>query len=104
MSVVANSLSSEMFCVTYGSLYQGYIGDSYLNRLSPSFFYALNETLANAFSLSNGALLLLQGYTLALMQSQESEKSYFLYDPHERDSTGMPSVCLKFSGGGGQGW
>ena len=49
MLVVANSLSGEMFCVTYRSLFKGYIGDSYLNRPSPSIFYALNEALEMHF-------------------------------------------------------
>ena len=82
---------TKSYAMRYGTLYQGYTHTSTADLQNPSFFFTLHEALPNTFALSNKALLILSGFTVALMKPSFDNK-FFLHDSHERDSNVFSSL------------
>ena len=51
--------------------------------------YLLSDSLMNVFSSSNEAILLLDGYMVAIMKN---DSEYFFFDSQECDKSGIPVV------------
>ena len=87
---MTKSYDNQTYAMRYGTLYQGYTHTSTADLQNPSFFFTLHEALSNTFALSNKALLILSGFTVALMKP--SYDKFFLHDSHERDSNVFNSL------------
>ena len=88
---MTKSYDNQTYAIRYGTLYQGYTHTSTADLQNPSFFFTLHEALSNTFALSNKALLILSGFTVALMKPSYDNK-FFLHDSHERDSNVFNSL------------
>ena len=93
---VATSQNNVEYCWNYNKFYQGSIDRSFCGD-GP--FFSLKQVLINAFSDSLNAMLVLDGYVMAVIT-----KSDFLnlFDSHARNSLGIPdengtAAVLKFS-------
>ena len=93
---VATSLNNVEYCLNYSQFYQGRIDRSFCGE-GP--FCSLKQVLINAFSDSVNAMIVLDGYIMAVIKDSES---FYLFDSHARNSRGMPdengtAVVLEFS-------
>ena len=91
---VATSQNNFEYCLD--KFYQGRIDRSFCGD-GP--FFSLKQVLINAFSDSSNAMLVLDGYVMAVIQKSDF---LYLFDSHARNSLGIPdengtSVVLKFS-------
>ena len=75
------------YIITYGDLYEGAFTDLFFS--TPTVSVTLTESLRNTFLLSNLALVIFGGYSVALMKSAHR---FFLFDSHQCDVEGMPTT------------
>ena len=93
---VATSQNNFEYCLDFNKFYQGRIDRSFCGD-GP--FCSLKQVLINAFSDSSNAMLVLDGYVMAVIQKSDF---LYLFDSHARNSLGIPdengtAVVLKFS-------
>ena len=93
---VATSQNNFEYCLDFNKFYQGRIDRSFCGD-GP--FCSLKQVLINAFSDSSNAMLVLDGYVMAVIQKSNC---FYLFDSHARNSLGIPdengtAVVLKFS-------
>ena len=93
---VATSQNNFEYCLDFNKFYQGRIDRSFCGD-GP--FCSLKQVLINAFSDSTNAMLVLDGYVMAVIQKSDF---LYLFDSHARNSLGIPdengtAVFLKFS-------
>ena len=93
---VATLLNNVEYCLNYSQFYQGRIDHSFCSE-GP--FCSLKQVLINAFSDSANAMIVLDGYIMAVFKDSES---FYLFDSHARNLRGMPdengtAVVLEFS-------
>ena len=87
---------NQIWFITYGKELQGLV---ITDREIEFPYYDIHTALLNIFLNDSHAILILEGYMMALMK-QMSE--FFLFDFHARDSIGMPdpngtAVVMKFT-------
>ena len=93
---VATLLNNVEYCQFYSQFYQGRVDHSFCGE-GP--FCSLKQVLINAFSDSANAMIVLDGYIMAVIKDSES---FYLFDSHARNLRGMPdengtAVVLEFS-------
>ena len=96
--VVPNEAKNEnQICfIKYGKELQGLV---ITNRKIASHYYDIHTALLNVFSNYSFAILILEGYMMALIKQTDF---FYLFDSHARDSSGMPdpngtAVVMKFA-------
>ena len=94
LPVVSETLDGRTVSLKYGHVFQGRTDFSF--NTPP--YYNLEDSLVNAFSLSDNALLVLKGYTMCMFKC---EKNFCLFDSHSRNADGLqtatgPAVLLRF--------
>ena len=75
----------QFWFVKYKEFYQGRIMHYEHEKEAP--YFGLNSALLNAFSNSNDALVILDGYVMALIKTTDC---IFVFDSHARNCYGMP--------------
>ena len=82
---MAKSLDGRAWVIKYGQFFQGRTEHCF----SPDFPYqSLDDSIANAFCLSDELLVILEGYMMYVLKSFNYT---WLFDSHARDLNGMPS-------------
>ena len=85
LPVVEKSLDGRAWVIKYGQFFQGRTERCF----SPDFPYqSLEDSIVNAFCLSDELFVILEGYT---MYVSKSCNYIWLFDSHARDLNGMPS-------------
>ena len=86
----------QIWFITYGKALQGLvIADQEIEFP----YYDIHTALLNIFLTDSHAILILEGYMMALIKQMNE---FFLFDSHPRDSSGMPdpngtAVVMKFT-------
>ena len=75
----------EKLYVTYKPYFQGVIAQDQLENETP--FYDMRSALVNAFLNDNYGLIVLDGYTLAIIKTSDH---FYIFDSHQRNCYGMP--------------
>ena len=81
---VATSQNNVEYCLNYNKFYQGRIDHSFCGD-GP--FCSLKQVLINAFLDSSNAMLVLDGYVMAVIKISDF---WCLFDSHVRNSLGIP--------------
>ncbi len=87
---------NEFWVINYGKELQSLV---ITDQEIDSHYYDIHTALLNTFLIDNYAILILQGYMLAIMKQTDS---FYLFDSHARDHSGMPdpngtAVVMKFT-------
>jgi hypothetical protein len=77
---------NQLWVINYGKELQGLV---ITDQEIDSHYYDIHTALLNTFLIDNYAILILQGYMLAIIKQTDS---FYLFDSHARDYSGM--VCL----------
>ena len=93
---VATSQNNVEYRLNYNKFYQGRIDRSFCGD---GLFCSLKQVSMNGFSDSSNAMLVLDGYVIAVIKKSDF---LYLFDSHARNSMGIPdengtAVVLKFS-------
>ena len=97
-SVVTNETNNEnqIWVISYGKELQGLV---VTDREIESHYYDIHTALLNAFLNNSYAILILEGYMMALIKQADA---LYLFESHARDFSGMPdpngtAVVMKFT-------
>ncbi len=87
---------NQICSINYGAEFQGLV---ITDREIECHYYDIHTALLNAFLNDNYAILILEGYMMALVKQADN---FYLFDSHARDSCGMPdpngtAVVMKFA-------
>ncbi len=77
----------QVWFITYGKDHQGLIIYSESEFDYP--YYSIHSALMSTFTNSNDAILILEGYTMALIKHFDF---FYLFDSHARNYNGMPDA------------
>ena len=100
--VVQNSQNNTtLWLINYREFYQGRTINVHDEHENQSLYYTLRSALMNVFLSNNYALIILEGYTMALLKSTQTDCIY-LFDSHSRNGFGMPdpngtAVVMEFA-------
>ncbi len=87
---------NQICLINYGAEFQGLV---LTDRDIECHYYDIHTALLNTFINDSYAILILEGYMMALVKQTDN---FYLFDSHARDSCGMPdpngtAVVMKFS-------
>ena len=93
--------NTTLWLIHYREFYQGRTINVHDEHENQSLYYTLRSALMNVFLSNNFALIILKGYTMALLKSTQTDCIY-LFDSHSRDGFGMPdpngtAVVMEFA-------
>ena len=98
ISAKANGKTNEnqIWFINYGKEYQGLV---IIDREIESHYFNIHTALLNTFSKNSSAILILEGYMVALIKYIDA---FFLIESHARNFNGMPdsngiAVVMKFN-------
>ena len=83
---VATSLDGRRWTITYGQRLEGFVNDSSTDTMIPN-FKTLSSALINTFQVTNSAIMVHDGYMVALTKDRHC---FALFDSHARTARGMP--------------
>ena len=86
---VATSQNNVEYRLNYNKFYQGRIDRSFCGD---GLFCSLKQVLINAFSDSSNAMLVLDGYMMAVIKKSDF---LYLFDSHARNSLGIPDAYME---------
>ena len=92
--------NGSLWHIDYNDYYQGHFATLTHTELADFSLTTLSDALNKALLISQFAILVLQGYMLAVLKSVDS---YYLFDSHSRNPSGLPvenggtAVMLQFS-------
>ena len=81
---------SQICSINYGAEFQGLV---ITYQEIEHHYYDIHTALLNAFLNDNYAILILQGYMMALVKQTDK---FYLFDSHARDSCGMPDLHTNY--------
>ena len=84
--------------INYGKDHQGLLRSEHVVE---AHYFTIGSALMNTFANDNYAILILEGYMMALIHGLDTV--FYLFDPHARNANGMPdpngtAVVMKYSG------
>ena len=84
--------------INYGKDHQGLVRSEHVVE---AHYFTIGSALMNTFANDNYAILILEGYMMALIHGLDTV--FYLFDPHARNANGMPApngtaVVMKYSG------
>ncbi len=87
---------NQICLINYGAEFQGLV---ITDQEIECHYYDIHTALLNTFINDSYAILILEGYMMALVKQTDN---FYLFDSHVRDSCGMPdpngtAVVMKFS-------
>ena len=85
---MATSLDGTQWTIIYSQCLEGFVNDPPSDSDIPN-FQTLSPALINAFHVTNTAILVLDGYMVALIKDNDC---FAMFDSHARTAEGMPTA------------